>query len=228
MTESDPKMRRTVTAGESKTVRVADLSARQRYRLLTSVVVPRPIGWLSTRSADGTENLAPFSYFAALAADPITVGVSIGHRGDEPKDSLVNIRETGVFCTNMVTERHLEAMNRTAGDYPAGVSEFEAAGIPRAEAVEIEAPYVGDCPVVMECRLFKEVDLEGPPNALIIGRAVAVHLSPEVQRLEHDDFYDVDSLKPVGRLWAGYYTLVEEIFRTDRPRVDRETGEELP
>ena len=126
----------------------AELSPRQRYRLLTSVVVPRPIGWLSTRSSAGADNLAPFSYVAALASDPMTVGVSIGHRGDEPKDSLVNIRETGVFCTNMVTARHIEPMNRTSGDYPAGVSEFQAVGIPRAEAVEIEAPYVADCPVV--------------------------------------------------------------------------------
>lgn len=205
----------------------ADLSPRQRYRLLTSVVVPRPIGWLSTRSATGAENLAPFSYFAALASDPMTVGVSIGHRGDEPKDSLVNIRETGVFCTNMVTARHLEAMNRTSGDYPAGVSEFEAVGIPRAEAVEVAAPYVADCPVVMECRRFKEVDLGGAPNALIIGHVVAVHLSAEVRTLEGNDFYDVSSLQPVGRLWAGYYALVDEIFRTDRPRIDRQTGEEL-
>lgn len=212
---------------QPETVRVADLSPRQRYRLLTSVVVPRPIGWLSTRSASGRDNLAPFSYFAALASDPMTIGVSIGYRGDEPKDSLVNIRDTGVFCTNIVTRRHLETMNRTAGDYPADVSEFEAVGIPRAEAVEIAAPYVADCPVVMECRVFKEVDLGGAPNALMIGHVVAVHLSPEVQRLEDNDFYDISSLEPVGRLWAGYYTLVDEIFRADRPRIDRETGEKL-
>ena len=207
-------------------IAAADLSPRQRYRLLTSVVVPRPIGWLSTRSAAGVDNLAPFSYFAALASDPMTVGVSIGYRSDGPKDSLANIRETGVFCTNLVTARHLEPMNRTSGDYPAGTSEFEAVGIPRAEAVEVDASYVADCPVVMECRLFKEVDLGGAPNALIIGHVVAVHLSAEVRALEDNDFYDVSSLQPVGRLWAGYYALVEEIFRADRPRIDRRTGEE--
>ncbi|NIQ58759.1 MAG: flavin reductase family protein, partial [Gammaproteobacteria bacterium] len=76
----------------------------------TSLVVPRPIGWISTRSGEGVPNLAPFSYFAAISATPMLVSVSIGARRGEPKDTLRNIRETGAFCANIVTERHLEAM----------------------------------------------------------------------------------------------------------------------
>lgn len=208
-------------------LRAADMSPRQMYRFMTSVVVPRPIGWLSTRSAAGVDNLAPFSYFNAVASDPMLVGASIGRRHDGPKDSLVNIRDTGVFCANMVTERHLALMNQTAGDYPAGVSEFDAAGVPRAEASEIDAPFVADCPVVMECRLFKEIDLGAASTTLVIGEVVAVQLGAETRGLWNNDFLDTSSLKPVGRLWAGYYTLVEDILRIDRPRIDRETGEEL-
>jgi len=208
-------------------LRANDMSARQKYRLLTSVIVPRPIGWLSTRSAAGVSNLAPFSYFGAFASDPMLIGASIGSRGDEPKDSLTNIRDTGVFCANMVTERHLEVMNQTAGDYPAAVSEFEAAGVPEGQATEIDAPFVADCPVVLECRLFKEVDLGGASTTLVIGEVLAVRLGPETEELWDDDFLDVSSLKPVGRLWAGNYSLVDNIQRADRPRIDRDTGEEL-
>ena len=204
-----------------------ELSPRQKYRLLTSVVVPRPIGWLSTRSAGGVSNLAPFSYFNAFASDPMLIGASIGSRGDEPKDTLRNIRDTGVFCANMVTERHLEAMNQTAGDYPAGVSEFEAAGLEEGRADTVDAPFVADCPVVFECRLFKEVDLGHASTALMIGEVLAVRLAPETDELWHNDFLDTSSFKPVGRLWAGNYSLVEDVMRVDRPRIDRETGEEL-
>jgi flavin reductase (DIM6/NTAB) family NADH-FMN oxidoreductase RutF len=208
-------------------IRHADeMTASQKYRFMTSVIVPRPIGWLSTRSAAGIDNLAPFSYFNAFASEPMLVGAAIGRRGAEPKDTLVNIRETGVFCANMVTERHAAAMNRTAGDYPAGVSEFDAAGIPRAQAGSVDAPYVADCPVVLECRLFKEVELGAASTTLVIGEIVAIRLSAEMRELWHKDFLDTSSLKPVGRLWAGYYALVDGIFRLDRPRIDRETGEE--
>ena len=205
----------------------AGMSARDKYRFMTSVIVPRPIGWLSTRSADGVSNLAPFSFFGGVASNPMLIGVSIGSRDGEPKDTLANIRETGVFCINMVTERHLEVMNKTAGDYPAGVSEFEAVGIPEGRASEIDAPLVADCPVVLECRVFKEVDLGGASSALIIGEIVAVRLGTETRDLWNDGFLDTSSWKPVGRLWAGLYSLVDDLISVDRARIDRETGEEL-
>ena len=205
----------------------ADMSARQKYRLMTSVIVPRPIGWLSTRSAAGVDNLAPFSYFGAFASEPMLIGVAIGQRGDEPKDSLTNIRETGVFCANMVTAKHLDVMNRSSGDYPAGVSEFDAVGIAKGQASEVDAPLVADCPVVLECRLSQEVDLETATTSLIIGEILAVRLGPETRALWHNDFLDTSSFKPVGRLWAGYYNLVDDLIRLDRPKIDRQTGEEI-
>jgi len=202
-----------------------DMTPLQRYRFLTSVIVPRPIGWLSTRSAAGIDNLAPFSFFNGIAANPMLVCAGIGSRQDGAKDTLVNIRENPAFCCNMVTERHLEAMNLSAGDYPAGVSEFDALDVPKAEASEVNAAYVADCPVVLECRLFKEVDLEGASTSMVIGRVVAVRLGPETRELWNNDFLDVGSLRPVGRLWAGNYAFVDDIFRLDRPKIDRATGE---
>ena len=143
--------------GDRGLVRTADISGKDRYQLLTSLVVPRPIGWLSTFGKDGTANLAPFSFFAALADTPMLVGVSIGWRAGEPKDTLRNILDTRAFCINVVTESQLEAMNASSGDYPPEVDEFAVAGLPMANASLVRAPYVESCPAVMECRLYNRV-----------------------------------------------------------------------
>ena len=194
------------------------LTPRERYQLLTSLVVPRPIGWLSTRSADGVRNLAPFSYFAALSASPMLVGVSIGHRRGEPKDSLRNIRETGAFCVNVVTEELLGAMNETSGEHPPGVDEFEVAGLPAAEAGMVAAPYVASCPAVLECRLFKEVELGDAPNSLVIGEVVGVRLAAGLALLPESLRVDPTSLRPVGRLGGDLYFRPGEDAERPRPR----------
>jgi flavin reductase (DIM6/NTAB) family NADH-FMN oxidoreductase RutF len=98
-------------------------------------------------------------------------------------------------------------------------------GIAKAEASEVDAPYVADCPVVLECRLFKDVEVEGAHIGVIIGEVVAAHISVEARERWQNGFLDVSPFRPVGRLWAGYYAWVDEIFRLDRPVVDRATGE---
>ncbi len=196
-----------------------DLSGRQRYRLITSLVVPRPIGWISTRSADGAPNLAPFSYFNALSAAPILVGASIGRRAGALKDTLANIRETGVFVANLVTERHLDAMVRTSGDWPADTDEFHVAGLETAEAEAIDAPFVADAAAALECRLFREVELGDAPNTLVIGEVLRIHLHPELD-IDPDTLHvDVGSLRPVGRLGLDEYTLLGEVRHVPRPRI---------
>lgn len=207
-------------APEPRFLETGALSARERYQLLTSLVVPRPIGWLSTRSAAGVRNLAPFSYFAALSAAPMLVGVSIGHRRGAPKDSLRNVRETGAFCVNVVTEGLLGAMNASSGDHPPEVDEFEVAGLRAAEAALVAAPYVAECPAVLECRLFREVDLGAAPNSLVIGEVVGVRLSPGLALVPGGLRVDPASLRPVGRLGGDLYFLPREIASLPRPVVE--------
>ncbi|MEN8143612.1 MAG: flavin reductase family protein [Gemmatimonadota bacterium] len=195
------------------------LSGRQRYELITSLIVPRPIGWLSTRSLDGVRNLAPFSFFAALSASPMLVGVSIAHRGGQPKDTLRNIRETGSFCANVVTVAHLESMNMSAADVLPAVDEFEHAGLAWAEADSVDAPYVADCPAVLECRLFKEVDLSPAPTGLVVGEVTALRVSSALPRVPGTEAIDTESLQPVGRLWGRAYSLPGEIVELGRPEA---------
>ncbi len=202
-------------------IRCEDLERRQRYQLLTSLVVPRPIGWLSTESRQGVPNLAPFSYFTALADTPMLVGVSIGHRRDGPKDSLVNIRETHAFCVNVVTVPFLEAMNLTSGDHPPEIDEFKLAGLPVARATTVSAPFVESCPAVMECRLFREIDLGGARNTLVIGEVLAARLSSDLNWVPGTRYLDTASLQPVGRLWGGAYMMPGEIRVIPRPVVER-------
>ena len=196
------------------------VSARERYQLLTSLVVPRPVAWVSTRGANGQPNLAPFSYFAAVSPTPFLVSVSIGSRAGVPKDTLRNIVETGAFCVNVATENQLAEMNETSGEWPPEVNEFERAGVPLAEAESVDAPYVANCPAVLECRLFKVVELEGSPNTLVIGEVLRVRLSDEIPLHPGTFFADTSALRPVARLWGDLYSLVGEMPSLARPAAD--------
>ncbi len=200
----------------SPLLRVDEVDAKGRYQLLTSLVVPRPIGWVSTRSRKGTLNLAPFSFFGAISATPMLLSLSIGTRKGVAKDSLQNIRERGEFCINVVTEAQLHQMNLTAGEYPPDVDEFAHAGLPVAEADTVDAPYVGDCPAVFECRLFKEVDL-APGVSLVIAEALGVRLAPSLRMTEGTHFVDSESLRPVGRFSGAEYGLLGELKAIERP-----------
>lgn len=208
------------SAGAVELLRTDDLSALERYQLLTSLVVPRPIGWLSTRSADGRDNLAPFSFFAALSATPMLLGVSIGSRRGVPKDSLVNIRDTGAFCVNVVTEPQIEAMNATSADVGPEIDEFELAGLPVARASSVEAPYVASCPAVFECRLFREVQLGDSPTTLVIGEALALRIDGALEFRNGTRFVEPRSLRPVGRLLGSAYAGLGELVELPRPRVE--------
>lgn len=194
-----------------------DLSGRERYQLLTSLVVPRPIGWVSSWSAPGVRNLAPFSYFAALAASPMLVGLSVGQRRGGPKDTLLNIRERGAFCVNVVSESLLEAMNATSAEVGREEDEFDLAHLTSGVSDRVDAPYVLEAPAVLECRMTQEVALDGSPNTLIIGRVVGVLVRPDIPMMEGTLSVDPEVLRPVGRLWGAAYAMPGEVRRLPRP-----------
>jgi len=198
-------------------IRTADISRRDRYQLLTSLLVPRPIGWVSSRSADGLKNLAPFSYFAALAATPMLIGVAIASRRGAPKDTLANIRETGAFCVNVVTERHLLAMNESAGEHPPEVDEFALAGVAAAESELVDAPFVADCPAVLECRFEREVELGDSGAVLVIAEVVGVRVGPQLGFAPDSYLVNPESLRPVARLGGDLYAFLGEIPSLPRP-----------
>lgn len=206
MAEADP---------EPVSIGLGELAGRDRYRLLTTLVVPRPIAWASTWSRDGAPNLAPFSYFAALSSTPALVGISIGSRSGSPKDTLENIRASRAVCVNVVTTDQLDAMNRTSAEVGPGVNEFVLAGLDWRQSPRVGAPYVVGCPAVLECELRDEVDLPGSSNVLV-AEVMGVRLAAD---LLSEDGYSVDPerLRPVGRMGGDAYMLPGAFQRISRP-----------
>ena len=202
----------------TRTVQPDALSRRERYQLMTSLVIPRPIGWISTVSSAGVRNLAPYSFFNALSASPPMVGVSIGVRAGEPKDTLVNIRETLAFAVNICSEELLEAMNASSAELGPSVDEFEVAGLTAEAGEATTAPVVGEAPAVLECELVKEVELGEAANVLVIGEVKAVRLSEDLVIEPGTWAVDPRSLKAVGRLGADQYSFLRDIVKLPRPR----------
>jgi flavin reductase (DIM6/NTAB) family NADH-FMN oxidoreductase RutF len=165
------------------------------YKLLTNLVVPRPIAWVSTISKAGVINLAPFSFFNAVGSDPPYVVVSIGRRDDgTAKDTANNIAESGEFVVNLVTESLLMAMNISAADFPPDQSELTAVGLLAERSVSIQPPRVAAAQASLECKLFQTLPLGA--NTLFIGEVVMFHVADQLvgDRIHISDF------EPIGRL----------------------------
>jgi len=192
------------------------------YRFLISAIVPRPIAFVSTTSAGGHVNLAPFSYFNAVSSRPPLVSISINDRADDPKDTLRNIRETREFVVNVVTESILDAMVRTAGEWPADVSEFGPSGLTPAPSERVRPPYVAESPLQLECVLHREIALGN--SFLVVGEVVLARVRDEMLT---DGRVDPAKLAPVGRLGGELYAPLGPVLKRSRPRVSRATGEPI-
>ncbi len=182
-----------------------------------ALVAPRPIGWISSIDAEGRANLAPYSFFNAIADTPPMVAyASTGEKGtpSERKDTLANIRATGEFVANVVSFALKDAMNLTSGPYPADADEFALAGLTPAPCRLVAAPRVAEAPAALECRLWRIVDLPGAANHLVIGEVVGVHIDPAVVV---DGKVDVTRYQPVARLGYRDYAAVTEVFGMIRP-----------
>ncbi|HJV25944.1 MAG TPA: flavin reductase family protein [Aromatoleum sp.] len=170
-------------------------SAADNYKLLTNVVVPRPIAWVTSVNAAGTVNLAPFSFFNAVASNPPYVMISVGSNdAGQLKDTAVNIEATGEFVVNMVTEDLFAAMNISAADFPPDQSELAAAGLTAAPSVHIQVPRVAEAQVSLECRLHSTIPLG--TNKVYVGEVVMFHLADHLvgPRLH------IEGFAPLGRL----------------------------
>jgi flavin reductase (DIM6/NTAB) family NADH-FMN oxidoreductase RutF len=185
------------------------------YRFMISVIIPRPIAFISTIGANESLNVAPFSYFCPITNKPPLIGVSINSRRGEPKDTLRNIREMGEFVVNIVTEDLLSRMVQTSGEWPADVDEFQLAGLTPVPSERVKPPRVAESPVNLECRLFQEVPLG--ETTLVIGEILRGHVDESVVT---DGRVDALKLQPVGRLGGDGYSIVREIVHFARPKVN--------
>jgi flavin reductase (DIM6/NTAB) family NADH-FMN oxidoreductase RutF len=174
-----------------------------------AIVAPRPIGWISTRGTLG-DNLAPYSFFNAVAYTPPQVVFA----GDL-KDTVRNIRETGVFATNVVSEPLWHVMNATSARFAHGTDEFTRIGVDKSECSTIDCPRVTLSPATLECRLQQIVTLEGGADFLVIGTVTGVHIRDEYLT---DGYFDLTKVRPMARLGYKDYAVVTELMELDRPK----------
>jgi len=189
------------------------------YKYLNGAILPRPIAFVSTVNEAGQTNLAPFSFFTAVAANPLTICFSVMRRGSdgEKKDTLRNIEATGEFVVNIVSERIAEPMNIAAGEFPPEISEFDQSGLTPVPSVLVRAPRVQESLVNFECRLREIVHVGEAKGAgsLILGEVVQIHVDDRIHR---DGKIDTQALAPIGRLAAAEYVRVTDVFEMKRPK----------
>lgn len=185
-----------------------------------ALIVPRPIGWISTLGNDGAVNLAPYSFFNAVAYFPPQVMFSaVGtNRHGAHKDTLRNIQETGEFVVNLATWELREQVNLSSIMAPPGVDEFELAGLDREPSVVIRPPRVAQSPAHLECVLTRTVSLPADdpdqPNTVVFGRVVGIHIKDSVMT---GGRVDIRKLRPIGRLGYQDYVAVTDTFSMTRP-----------
>ena len=175
-----------------------------------AIVAPRPIGWISTRASAG-DNLAPYSFFNAVAYDPPQV-IFAGSL----KDSIANVQETGVFAVNIVARSQLEQMSETSARFARGVDEFARAGIAKAECAMIDCPRVADSPATLECRMTQIITLEGGDDFLVIGTVVGVHIAQTA--LDARGRFSPALFGQMARLGYMDYAEVREVITLPRPK----------
>ena len=187
---------------------------------LNALVVPRPIGWISTLSQTGIPNLAPYSFFNAVAYEPpqVMFAATSGHSQGGLKDSVLNAQETGEFVVNLATFALLEQMNASAVAAPRDIDEFDHVGLTKAESVVISAPRVAESPAHLECRTNQVISLPSDDpddgNVMVLGEVVGVHIS-DIYLV--DGRVDLMAIRPVGRLGYLDYIEVNNAVSLDRP-----------
>ncbi|MEM8576386.1 MAG: flavin reductase family protein [Pseudomonadota bacterium] len=182
-----------------------------------ALITPRPIAWVSTVDAGGVCNLAPYSFFNGVAyVPPQVMFASTGVKPDQEgtKDSVANIRATGVFCVNVVEAAAQDAMNASSAHVGAEVDEFAAAGVEAAPCTEIDGVRVAGAPASMECRMTQIVQIEGEANFVVFGEVVGVHIRDDCLR---DGKFDAELYQPLSRMGYRDYTVVREVFELARP-----------
>ncbi len=197
------------------------IAPQDRYKILTSTIVPRPIAWVLSLDTEGRRNAAPFSFFNALVGDPPVVGIGIGGRRPEDapgtwKDSGANIRATGQFVVNLVGYENREAMNITAIEFPREVDELEQAGLTTLPSTKVKPPRIAEAPVALECERLAIIEV-GVDRAIVLGRVLAVHVRDDCVLDAKRCYIDTPKLDLIGRMHGGgWYSRTTERFELPR------------
>ena len=196
----------------------AEHDYRNIYKLMVGVIVPRPIAFVSTVSSDGILNLAPFSFFTGISANPPVICFSPMIRGSDGarKDTLRNIEAVKEFVVNIVSEEFAQRMNLCSAEFPPEIDEFQMSGLTPVPSDLVKPPRVKESRINMECRLVQIVEVSAKPlgGSLVLGEVLRFHVDDE---LFNNYKIDPDRLKPIGRMGGPTYTRTTDRFDMERP-----------
>ena len=194
------------------------LPARERYKLLVSTIVPRPVAWVVSQDVNGVVNAAPYSFFNAFSDDPAVVCIGCGPRPEgTSKDTLANIKATGQFVVCLVPASHVQQMSDTATDFPPGVDELIETGLTKLPSTKVRPPRIAESPVALECETFQLVPVGH--HTIVMGKVLAMHVADEAVLDPARNYIDTPKLELVGRMHGrGWYART-----TDRVEVERLT-----
>lgn len=190
-------------------IAAADLKAEASYRLLTGLVVPRPIAWVTTLSASGTVNLAPFSHFTFVSPKPPLLAISVGRKGDTYKDTARNILANEEFVVHIADRTLVGPLHDSAQELPPEVSEVEMLGLETAPSLHVAVPRLTAAPVAMECRLRHCIEFGETRSRLLVGEVLVFRLR---EGLLVDGKVDTRQLDPIGRIAGPNYATLGEIL----------------
>lgn len=194
-----------------------------RYKIINSTVTPRPIAWITTQSAEGVVNAAPYSFFNAVGDDPplLVHGLLKDPRSGEMKDTATNIVGTGEYVCNLVCEADAEKMNQCSAPAPREISEAEYAGLELAPSVTIKPPRIATSPVSFECRKHSAIDIGR--QTIILGEILYVHIKDEFILDAEKIYLDTPAMKLIARTHgSGWYARTSDQFKLERPAYDPE------
>lgn len=194
-------------------IHMDSLNEREKYRILTSCIVPRPIAWVTSMSDDGVINAAPFSYFTGISIEPPLVIFAVERRQGNKKDTLVNIEQTKQFVVNVVTADNVNEMNETSQDYAIDIDELNLANLTAIPSKVVEPPSIKESPIHLECELDQIIDVGTSPHSLIIGEVKTITI---VDKLYQDGRVDMTKLEAVGRMGGKFYVKSDSLFELER------------
>jgi flavin reductase (DIM6/NTAB) family NADH-FMN oxidoreductase RutF len=193
---------------------LVETESRDSYKLLSGLIVPRPIGWIGTKRRNGSFNLAPFSFFNVVSTSPPTVLFSGSIHSDRPKDSVSLAEESGEFTVNIVSEDVALAMSVTSGTFGPEDDEFEIAGLTPVLGKVVDAPMVAESPANLECRVTEVLNVGEGNTRIVIGRVVALHIDDSVL---DGTRINTRQLRAVGRMSGNTYITTDQLFEMVRP-----------
>ncbi len=192
------------------------LPTADRYKLVVSTIVPRPIAWVVTQDAEGVVNAAPYSFFNAFSDNPVVIGIGCGPKPTgATKDTLANIQALGQFVVCLVPQSHLPHMNITATDFGPEVDELEEAKLTKIPSNKIKVPRIGESPVALECETFQLIPVGH--HTIVLGKVLAMHVRDDAVMDPVKNYIDTPKLDLVGRMHGrGWYTRTSDMVEVPR------------